>query len=337
MINRAMPDQDVRSRLFIDSRCGVHLPGNYKHEQDLKLHEKMGSTGHGVMSAIVDKMSRSHEYQLFSQMEQSRMYEVKDTVRVLNNAYDNEEQILIEGTQGTLLDFHLGFYPFVTTRQTVASNWLAECGLSPNLETEVHMVIRTLPIRVAGNSGYMGDEIRWVDLATQLNNKLTSFGKETIVDQEVVNKFRSMEKQVLLDHGYQKHPFVWEDQFKWQESEFLSKFYELVLAKMTEDEVKELKKFFEITTVTKKLRRIADFNVVDFDYAMMLNRPDFLHVNFLNYLFPSCWNVRSWEGLEECIEYPMILDYLRQLTSGYKTQIQTVNCAPDNVFEPHNL
>lgn len=333
MINSAMPEANVLDRLFIDKRCAVHLPSNYKEEHESKIHERMGSTGHGVMSAIVDKMHRKQEYRLFKDLSESQGFNIVDTVVMLNEGYDEGKQILIEGTQGTMLDFHLGFYPFVTTRQTVAANWLAECGLSPMLNTEVHMVIRTMPIRVAGNSGYMGQEVRWQDLATRINSTLISNGKAGIIDQSVVKKFALLENRLLTDTGFTGHPIDWSIGQRWDNSGFLSNYHNKIFNSMTNDEVIELRKFFEITTVTKKLRRIAELNNEDLFFAIMVNRPKYLHVNFLNYLYPTCWGVKSQKELVDSKEYSMIMGWLNMLADKHKICIQTINCSPDNVFE----
>jgi adenylosuccinate synthase len=49
----------------------------------------------------------------------------------------------------------------VTSRDTTAAAFLAEAGLSPIDVDEVVLTIRAFPIRVAGNSGPLVDEIDW--------------------------------------------------------------------------------------------------------------------------------------------------------------------------------
>ena len=68
----------------------------------------------------------------------------------------------MEGTQGFGLSLlHGGEYPFVTSRDTTAAAFASEAGLSPRQIDEVVMVVRTLPIRVGGNSGPLPNEISW--------------------------------------------------------------------------------------------------------------------------------------------------------------------------------
>jgi adenylosuccinate synthase len=337
MINEAMPEANVLDRLFIDQRAGSHLEKHYKQEEDAHIHEKMGSTGHGCGAAMMDKLGRSHDYKLFRDIEEAKGYTIADTVSMLNEAYDNQRQILLEGTQGTLLDFHLSYYPFCTTRQTIAANWLAEAGLSPHLLTEIHLVIRTMPIRVAGNSGPMGEkETRWPDLATMVNKKLLAAGKFPIVDQDLVDKFDQFEKQYInenlpaqgddqvIEADYTK----WTTEQRWANADFLSKLHVNVLKLFTAAEVTELKKFFEITTVTKKLRRIAYIDNKELAYSIMINRPTYLDINFLNYLFPSCYGAETVEELQNCAEWPLIDNFLQNITIKFKVAICRVNCSP---------
>ena len=43
----------------------------------------------------------------------------------------------------------------------------------------------------------------------------------------------------------------------------------------------------ELTTVTKRIRRIATFSRDQFDDAMAANDPDYVFINFLNYVYPE--------------------------------------------------
>ena len=55
----------------------------------------------------------------------------------------------------------------MTSRDTSAANFLSEAGLGPLCTTEVILVVRTLPIRVAGNSGPLQSEINWETVAAR--------------------------------------------------------------------------------------------------------------------------------------------------------------------------
>lgn len=75
----------------------------------------------------------------------------------------------MEGTQGTGLSvYHSLYYPKTTSRDTTAAGCISEVGLSPRLVTEVVVVFRTFPIRVAGSqAGPLFDEITWERLQSE--------------------------------------------------------------------------------------------------------------------------------------------------------------------------
>jgi adenylosuccinate synthase len=336
MINEAFNDgSDVRERLFIDYRCGLHTDEHMHKEKELNLHGKMGSTGKGVMEAIVSKMKRDLDYKNFGLLEQDKIskYNVADTAVMLNEAYFGKEQIVIEGTQGALLDYHFGHYPYVTSRQTGVCAWLSECGLPHNIFTDIFSVIRTFPIRVAGNSGYMGNEIKWQDLARDLNKKLADTCKEEIVSEDDLKMFEEAESQVMANHNILKHPIHMTAGERVENSQFLSDFHSEVFASLPVDVYERLKKFFEVTTVTKKLRRIAELNLVELNYSNMLNNPNSLVVNFLNYKFPTCAGCKTYEELEACPEWKEIHRYLWDLSKSTKREISYVNCSNDCIIK----
>jgi adenylosuccinate synthase len=62
----------------------------------------------------------------------------------------------------TLSLYHSQSYPKTTSRDTSAAGCLSECGISPRLVTDIVLVLRTFPIRVAGQqAGPMFEEIDW--------------------------------------------------------------------------------------------------------------------------------------------------------------------------------
>ena len=77
---------------------------------------------------------------------------------------DQGDDVIVEGTQGFGLSLlHAPEYPCATSRDTTASGFAMEVGLSPRDVTTIVMVIRTFPIRVGGNSGPL-DDISWEDV-----------------------------------------------------------------------------------------------------------------------------------------------------------------------------
>ena len=90
---------------------------------------------------------------------------VRDTKAELERHYAAGHKVLLEGTQGTNLSIHHGLYPHVTSRETSASGCLSDAGIAPSRVRRVIMVTRTYPIRVGGDSGPMGCEIQFAEVA----------------------------------------------------------------------------------------------------------------------------------------------------------------------------
>lgn len=88
---------------------------------------------------------------------------VSDSVALLRDFLQQEKRVVVEGTQGFGLSLlHSPHYPYVTTRDTSGAGALSEAGLSPLDADDVTMVIRSFPIRVAGESGpFDAEELDW--------------------------------------------------------------------------------------------------------------------------------------------------------------------------------
>jgi adenylosuccinate synthase len=85
-----------------------------------------------------------------------------DVSREVTTYHLEGKRVVIEGTQGFGLSvYHSPYYPCATSRDTTASGFASEVGVSPLFITEIVMVIRTFPIRVGGNSGPLPNEIDW--------------------------------------------------------------------------------------------------------------------------------------------------------------------------------
>lgn len=308
--------EDIRKRLLIDYRCGLHLPQHTARAHKADRHHKMGATGKGCSEALVEKISgRGTTGRLFKEWlasydseneDGSLIYpelanlEFYDTEQVLNQAYDDGYQILLEGTQGTLLDLHLGPYPYTTNKQTLAGQWALECGLSPSLEYEVVLVARTYPIRVAGNSGPMPHEIDWPKLARRMNSRLLSLGRPVRIPEFYIDDYEKalhdtakydFDGQLPLD-AYDEprtdfHNFTPEERVKYQIA--ISELHRATLDKLSGPTLAELRKVFEVTTVTHKLRRVADWDDTEIRRSIRQNRPAYLVLTFLNHLFPEHW------------------------------------------------
>lgn len=288
----AATGKDVRKRLWIDPRAGVHLREHSQRSSESGRHHRIGATGKGCSEALIDRIKR--EKGLFGDHSASSNYQLVDTERMLNSAYDIGAKILLEGTQGQLLDLYLGPYPYTTHKQTGPAQWMLEAGLSPALPTEITMVVRSFPIRVAGNSGPLPNEISWTILAGEINGRRRRAGLDPIVRDE---SLEAWEMALLTACAEFKLPPGRRaaDQHQWTPNEreqYASTLSELNAAAwklLPESIQQDLRKLFELTTVTKKLRRIARFDTIQFQNALRQVRPKYLALTFANYLEPDRW------------------------------------------------
>lgn len=308
---------DIRDRLYIDERCGLHLPEHTYRSSESGRHHSMGATGKGCSEAVIDKIKGRGQpgNHLFKGAITANPYipadyrggqllfesdQLTDTVTLLNDWYDMGRQIVIEGTQGTHLDLHLGPYPYTTHKQTQAANWAAECGLGLGAEWEVVLVLRTYPIRVAGNSGPMPREITWQELTRVVKGKLEKANlghmdaaimpsDESLVIWEGACRLVTAKHWPEFTH-YALSPFK-SPQFPSSPrvNEFLSEMPKAAFEALQSDVQKDLSRFFEFTTVTRKLRRVARFDPDVAYQAVRWNRPKYVVMTFMNYVFPELW------------------------------------------------
>lgn len=138
-------------------------------DREAELRKGIASTAQGVGQAAIRKIMRTGAKPpvRLARAEGLLAPYLRPTIEVLEDAYAKGKRILVEGTQGTLLSIHHGFYPHVTSRDTTASGTLAEAGIPPTRVRKTVMICRTYPIRVGGPSGPMGAEISWEDVATR--------------------------------------------------------------------------------------------------------------------------------------------------------------------------
>jgi adenylosuccinate synthase len=138
---------------------------------EASLVKEIGSTGQGVGAATARKVLRTSarpKVRLARDVKELRHY-VRSAHELLEDAFARGARVLLEGTQGTGLSLHHGYYPHVTSRDTTASGCLAEAGIAPSRVRRVIMVCRTYPIRVqspkGATSGPMANELSWAEIA----------------------------------------------------------------------------------------------------------------------------------------------------------------------------
>lgn len=167
-----------RQRLYIDAHAGVLDERFHEMEggTEGEMHRRIGSTGEGVGPARMARISRDPDkFRLFESVADE--YGLRDVIHndtpwLLAMWQDAGRDVLIEGTQGSGLSLYHSFWPYCTSVDTNAAGIIAEVGVAPSRVTDVLMVCRTYPIRVAGNSGPMEGEITWEDLAGRMSHDI---------------------------------------------------------------------------------------------------------------------------------------------------------------------
>jgi adenylosuccinate synthase len=158
-----------KDRVGIDSHAMVIEERDRKVEKELGLRQRLSSTLCGVGSAVSRRVLRGEDVLLAKDaIEQAPWLKsyLADVSEEVNDGIDRGMRVLVEGTQGSGLSlYHSVSYPKATSRDTNASGFLSEVGISPRLISEVILVFRTYPIRVAGDqAGPLTEETNWEEV-----------------------------------------------------------------------------------------------------------------------------------------------------------------------------
>lgn len=171
-INELDSVYDVSRRLRIHPRAMIIDGSDVLWEQH---NSQNASTAKGCGSALARKVLRDKTVQLARDIPWLKEF-MGDVTNILHEIiYEQNGQVLIEGSQGFDLDLNHGIeYPFCTSRGTTPMQVLADLGLAGSAVEETIAVLRTYPIRVghvesagtiAQNSGpFGGKEISWEEI-----------------------------------------------------------------------------------------------------------------------------------------------------------------------------
>ena len=131
-------------------------------EAQSNLSERISSTCQGVGAAVSHRASRDSSVRFAKDHSSLGRFIDERVENILARGLRNNDRVIVEGTQGFGLSvLHGGYYPFATSRDTSAAGALSEAGLSPIDVDCIALVIRSYPIRVAGNSGPLPNETSW--------------------------------------------------------------------------------------------------------------------------------------------------------------------------------
>lgn len=135
-------------RTYVDAQCGIieqtHIDRD-KGEDHLK--SKVGTTGTGTGPANADRALRT--LKLARDVPELSLY-IEDVSNSVNYALESNENVLVEGTQGTYLSLFHGGYPYVTSKDVTASGICSDIGIGPKRVDEVLVVFKAYVTRVGG-------------------------------------------------------------------------------------------------------------------------------------------------------------------------------------------
>ncbi|GBL40771.1 adenylosuccinate synthetase [Nitrosarchaeum sp.] len=142
---KEIQDFDASGRSFIDKHCGIIEESHLIRDSKGELKEKIGSTGSGTGPANADRAMRvlklAKDIDSLSSL-------IVDVPAEINTALSLNQNVLVEGTQGTFLSLWHGTYPFVTSKDVTASGICADVGLGPKKVDEVIVVFKSYVTRV---------------------------------------------------------------------------------------------------------------------------------------------------------------------------------------------
>jgi len=142
---KEIKDFEVAGRAFVDRYCGIIEETHMKQDSKGELKEKIETTGSGTGPANAERAMRT--LKLAKDIPLLSEYLV-DVPSLLNSAIANNENVLVEGTQGTFLSLWHGTYPYVTSKEVTASGICADVGLGPKNVDEVIIVFKSYVTRV---------------------------------------------------------------------------------------------------------------------------------------------------------------------------------------------
>lgn len=240
--------EEIRANKELIDKVGLSIDPNAWVIEETDKHNETGltasisSTGSGTGASLIRRIQRSNASTLAKYVLELQPY-IEDTKPLMRKALNGGDYLVIEGTQGYGLSLlHSQEYPYVTARDTTASAVVSEAGLSPFDVEDICMCIRTYPIRVAGTSGPLKNEITWKELSNRLGRQVT-----------------------------------------------------------------------ELTSVTKHVRRVAEFDARLVNKAIEVNTPNMLVLNFCDYLYSftdtmtvQSVNISNWiSHTNECLAAPI--------------------------------
>ncbi|VVB54801.1 Adenylosuccinate synthetase [uncultured archaeon] len=136
----------VAKRFGVDRRCAIITQTHCELDKtNPHLKGKVGSTGTGCGPAAAERAMRT--ISLAESVKELSPY-LTDVPLELNDALDKNKKVLVEASQGFGLSLYYGIYPYVTSKDTTASQAAADVGIGPTKVKDVIVVYKAYTTRV---------------------------------------------------------------------------------------------------------------------------------------------------------------------------------------------
>jgi adenylosuccinate synthase len=208
------------------NRCGIRITDLYDNES---LEEKLTENIENINSILIKKYNQKpfvfeEEYDHIKRYAEKLEPFVKDTILILNQAWREGKNVLLEGAQGSLLDIDFGSYPYVTSSNPTTGGAVTGTGLPPQAINEVIGVVKAYTTRVGSgpfpseDTSVIGERLRssghefgattgrprrcgWFDaVAMNYATRINGFTKLALTKLDVLDDFDEI--KVCVNYKY---------------------------------------------------------------------------------------------------------------------------------------
>ncbi|OKY77695.1 MAG: Adenylosuccinate synthase PurB [Candidatus Methanohalarchaeum thermophilum] len=146
VLKKEINELGTEDRLKVDNRCAIIEEKHIKKDnEDKNLSEDIETTGTGCGPANAERAMRTiKQAEDISELSEY----TTDVPEEINNALNKDKDVIIEGAQGFGLSLFYGTYPYVTSKDTGASQVAADVGIGPTKVDDVLVVFKAFPTRV---------------------------------------------------------------------------------------------------------------------------------------------------------------------------------------------
>ena len=196
--------------LLISSKAHIILPAHIQtdsEQEKARSKTKIGTTGRGIGPAYMDKVSRNgkrmEDIDEFPEFSSKLKKHIISTQEFLRSELDNNNNILLEGAQGSLLDIDHGSYPFVTSSNSTIGGALTGTGLVPSDINNTIGIFKAYSTRV-GEGPFPSEIDKSDDIAKHLLEKGHEFGTTTGRERRCGWFDMNLSKHSIMTNGFNK-------------------------------------------------------------------------------------------------------------------------------------